>query len=232
MPQHRGKAVKRQGENEMIQKMRKKISSAASITEICLSVFILIITVFSGVSLVAELVFSIIGGEGLDYSYLFDTAIELIIAVEFVKMLSKHSMSSAIEVLVFVIAKLVIIGSARATAVDVLLFVLAFAVLFAIRKYLHIDRDLADEAGKKSAEKAAVKEMVYSADTPLKVVADDFNTAFPLYADSTVNSAVLSALSASNREISVGEKAVYDDVVMYIKSVKDGAVESVIVRSK
>ena len=134
--------------------------------------------------------------------------------------------------LVFVIAKLVIIGSARATAVDVILFVLAFAVLFAIRKYLHIDRDLADEAGKKSAEKAAVKEMVYSADTPLKVVADDFNTAFPLYADSTVNSAVLSALSASNREISVGEKAVYDDVVMYIKSVKDGAVESVIVRSK
>lgn len=216
----------------MIQNMRKKISSAASVTEICLSVFIMVITVISGILLISELVFSFIGGEGFDYNYLFDSAIELIIAVEFVKMLSKHSVGSAIEVLVFVIAKLVIIGSAQATAIDVILFVLAFAVLFAVRKYLHIDRDLTDEPGKKSAEKAAAKEMVYSADTPLKVVADDFNTAFPFYADSTVESAVLSALSASKREIAVGEKGVYDDVVMYIKSVKDGAVESVIVRSK
>ena len=73
------------------------------------------------------------------YQIFFDYSLQLIIGVEFIKMLSKHTSESAVEVLVFVIAKRVITTS-NFTSMDVLLSVVALAILFGINKYLHTNK--------------------------------------------------------------------------------------------
>lgn len=58
----------------------------------------------------------------------------LIIAIEFVKMLAKHTPGSAIDVLVFAIARKLIVN--HGSMLDSLIGVVAIAILFAVRKYL------------------------------------------------------------------------------------------------
>jgi hypothetical protein len=62
----------------------------------------------------------------------------LIIAMEFVKMLSRHTPGSAIEVLVFAMARKLIIAE-KSSAIDLLLGIIAIAVLFFVRKYLFVE---------------------------------------------------------------------------------------------
>lgn len=64
------------------------------------------------------------------------TAFTVIIGIEFLKMLSRHNMSSAVEVLLFAIARQMVIE--HTSAMENLIMVAAIAVLFIIRKYLFI----------------------------------------------------------------------------------------------
>lgn len=122
----------------MKQFLRNHISRSASYFEIILSIFILF-----AVFLVAfEAVVSLIGtvDEFFHGEYVFKihgfmvTIFELIIAVEFVKMISKHTPESTIEVLLFVIARKIVIDEPG--YVEILLGVLAIAALFLVKRYL------------------------------------------------------------------------------------------------
>lgn len=63
-------------------------------------------------------------------------AFNVVIGIEFLKMLSRHNMSSCVEVLLFAIARQMVIE--HTNAVENLLMVVSIALLFAIRKYLFI----------------------------------------------------------------------------------------------
>lgn len=63
-------------------------------------------------------------------------AFNMVIGIEFLKMLSRHNMSSAVEVLLFAIARQMVIE--HTTPVENLIMVAAIALLFLIRKYLFI----------------------------------------------------------------------------------------------
>lgn len=64
------------------------------------------------------------------------TAFTVVIGIEFLKMLSRHNMSSAIEVLLFAVARQMVIE--HTSPVENLIMVAAIAILFAIRKFLFI----------------------------------------------------------------------------------------------
>ena len=64
------------------------------------------------------------------------TAFTVVIGIEFLKMLSRHNMSSAVEVLLFAIARQMVIE--HTTPMENLIMVISIAVLFIIRKYLFI----------------------------------------------------------------------------------------------
>ena len=64
------------------------------------------------------------------------TAFTVVIRNEFLKMLSRHNMSSVVEVLLFAIARQMVIE--HTSAVENLIMVIAIAILFTIRKYLFI----------------------------------------------------------------------------------------------
>ncbi|MBU5450913.1 hypothetical protein [Acetivibrio sp. MSJd-27] len=123
---------------------RNFISKASSLVEIYISVIILIGILMLSIDVVREMISMwdhIWGSEAASHYYqiFFDYSLQLIIGVEFIKMLSKHTSESAVEVLVFVIAKRVITTS-NFTSMDVLLSVVALAILFGINKYLHTNK--------------------------------------------------------------------------------------------
>ena len=123
---------------------RNFISKASSLVEIYISVIILIGILMLSIDVVREMISMwdhIWGSEAASHYYqiFFDYSLQLIIGVEFIKMLSKHTSESAVEVLVFVIAKRVITTS-NFTSMDVLLSVVALAILFGINKYLQTNK--------------------------------------------------------------------------------------------
>lgn len=73
-------------------------------------------------------------------SYSFDVFLEysfnLVIGIEFVRMLVKHTPGSALQVLLFAIARHLVLDGG--SGVDLLLGVLAIGGIFAIRKFLYV----------------------------------------------------------------------------------------------
>lgn len=120
----------------MKMKLREKVSKASSYLEIAISVVILLSISVSLIFLVKDTVIAILDvTKDFDYTNLFAVALQLIIGVEFVKMLSKHTPESVIEVLLFVVAKRVIVDS-NSSSLEVLWGVVAIAALYAVKKFL------------------------------------------------------------------------------------------------
>lgn len=70
------------------------------------------------------------------FTFFLTHALNLVIGIEFVKMLTKHTPAAVLEVLIFTIARQLIV--AHGDGVQTLLGVLAIAVLFATRKFLFL----------------------------------------------------------------------------------------------
>lgn len=121
-----------------MQWIREKISRLSSITEIYLSLIIVVAVLLASYELLKFLVkMATSTVSPSSFQEFLGFAMALIIAVEFVKMLAKHTLGSTIEVLVFALARKLIIGE-NSRLFDLLLGVAAIAVLFAIRKFLYI----------------------------------------------------------------------------------------------
>lgn len=63
-------------------------------------------------------------------------AFNVVIGIEFLKMLCRHNMSSAVEVLLFAVARQMVVE--HTSPLENLVMVAAIAILFATRKYLFI----------------------------------------------------------------------------------------------
>lgn len=78
-----------------------------------------------------------------NYEDLLETCFNLIIGVELIRMVYHHTPNTVFEVLLFAIARQIIID--HSSAWGSLIGVCAIAVLFATRKYLFCEFDVADE---------------------------------------------------------------------------------------
>lgn len=75
-------------------------------------------------------------GNDAAFRNFLETIFDLVIGIEFVKMLSKHNLGSVIEVLLFAIARQMIVE--HMNIYESLAGVIAIGLLFAIRKFLYI----------------------------------------------------------------------------------------------
>lgn len=75
-------------------------------------------------------------GEPGTFSVFLKTVFDVVIGVEFLKMLCRHDLDSVVEVLLFAVARTLIVE--HMSSVDILIGVIAIAVLFIIRKYMFI----------------------------------------------------------------------------------------------
>ena len=70
-------------------------------------------------------------------------AFNVVIVVEFVRMLIKHSMNTIVEVLIFAIARGLVVGHEK--PVYALISIISIAILLASRKFLFCEHDFEEE---------------------------------------------------------------------------------------
>ena len=75
-------------------------------------------------------------GNDVEIRGFLERALDIVIGVEFIKMLAKHSPGSSLEVLLYAIARHMIVG--HEDAVQNLVSVVAIALIFIIRKYFFV----------------------------------------------------------------------------------------------
>ena len=130
-------------------------------------IFEIIISILVGLGLVATLVTYIIPGmvvlfeptTGTEHFLIYlEDIFNLVVGLEFMKMLCKPSSDNVIEVLVFLVSRHMIIGANG--AVDIFLSVLSVSILFMLRRLLHIIkyRDITLDLTKKSEKKEETTE--------------------------------------------------------------------------
>lgn len=121
----------------MKQYLRNRVSKTASYIEILLSFLIIIGVLIVSAIIGKELytaVASLIHGKFIfDFENFIGLIMQLIIGVEFVKMLSKHTPESTIEVLMFVVARKIIIDDPDFLQIG--LGILSIGILFVIKHF-------------------------------------------------------------------------------------------------
>ena len=117
--------------------LRSNVALAASGVEIFISIIVLIAICIVGVRVVLE-VFTLarVGDFYTGFNNFLAHAFNLIIGVEFIKMLAKHTPGSAIEVLLFAIARQMVVE--HTSPFENLIGIVTIALIFAIRKFLFV----------------------------------------------------------------------------------------------
>ena len=116
------------------------IYNVARYTEIVLSIVILIVIALSGLRLIYTTAGTSILNMDTDFFTTFlSQALSLVVGVEFVKMLCRHSAQTFVEVLLFATARQMVVEHLDPT--QTLIGIIGIGILFAIRKYLMTDSD-------------------------------------------------------------------------------------------
>lgn len=121
--------------------LRKKLNdivfTIARCTELLLSVIIMLVIMLLIVNLVSGLVqTSIFQMKAEEFNTFLSSALSLVVGIEFVKMLCKHTSSTLVEVLMFATARQMVVE--HLNPFQTLVGILAIAILFAIRKFLFL----------------------------------------------------------------------------------------------
>ena len=116
---------------------RRQIAKMASIVETAISALVLIAIVVAGLQIAVQIFGLALAPDVTDaFDTLLRNAFNVVIGVEFVKMLAKHSPGSAIEVLLFAIARQMVVE--HTSPAENLLSIIAILLIFVIRKYLFV----------------------------------------------------------------------------------------------
>lgn len=130
--------------NQINQRIRRQfkeiIYHIARYAEMLLSIVILIAIAMAAVPLVRQLGdMPMQSGDMEFFTAFLSQALSLVVGVEFVKMLCKHTAETVVEVLLFAIARQMVVE--HYGTLEILLGVLSIAALFAIRKFLLLKED-------------------------------------------------------------------------------------------
>lgn len=115
---------------------RDQIAEAAGILEVVLSGIVLVALLLSIVPLVELMPGLLTDAESIEVHTFLERALDIVIGIEFIKMLAKHSPGSVLEVLLYAIARHMIVG--HESAVENFISVASIALIFFVRKFLFV----------------------------------------------------------------------------------------------
>ena len=143
---------KRQVNHTIRKHFNEVIYNVSRYTEIALSLVILVVIALSGFRLILEVAGTSVTAMDTEFFTSFlSQALSLVVGVEFVKMLCRHSAQTVVEVLMFATARQMVVEHMKPS--QTLIGVIAIAILFAIRKFLMTeDDDMAHAPVKKHAD--------------------------------------------------------------------------------
>ena len=116
--------------------LRNFIIQSSTLLEISLSGLVLIGLLISIVPLIQWMPGLFIDGNDVQNRTFLERALDIVIGIEFIKMLAKHSPGSSLEVLLYAIARHMVIG--HESAFENLLSVAAIALIFVVRKFFFV----------------------------------------------------------------------------------------------
>ena len=116
--------------------LRNRIIDASTLLEILLSGLVLIGLLLSIVPLIKWMPGLLLDGNDAEIRTFLERALDIVIGIEFIKMLAKHSPGSSLEVLLYAIARHLVVG--HDSAVENLLSVGAIALIFVVRKFFFV----------------------------------------------------------------------------------------------
>lgn len=145
-------------------------------------------------------------------------AFNLVIGIEFIKMLCKHTPETVIEVLLFAIARQLIVE--HTTTMENLVGIISIGILFATRKYLFYNFDEVDKTIYRGNEIVKRINLLEHLDIPF----DD--------KDETLEDIVLREIEARNLEIGTGVCIYYPGFALRIAKIKNNVITRVeVIRS-
>ena len=115
---------------------RDQIAEAAGILEVVLSGIVLVALLMSIVPLVELMPGLLTDADSLEIRTFLERALDIVIGIEFIKMLAKHSPGSSLEVLLYAIARHMVVG--HESAMENLLSVSAIALIFIVQRFFFV----------------------------------------------------------------------------------------------
>ena len=116
--------------------LRNFIIQSSTLLDISLSGLVLIGLLISIVPLIQWMPGLFIDGNDVEIRTFLERALDIVIGIEFIKMLAKHSPGSSLEVLLYAIARHMVVG--HESALENLLSVGAIALIFVVRKFFFV----------------------------------------------------------------------------------------------
>ena len=110
------------------------LEKVAKAIEIVIALVLLVIVVVKIIEVAFDLTGFPVGFLTMEFAGILSVTLNLVIGVEFTKMLIKHTPESVVDVLLFAIARQMVVYHER--TLDLLIGVLAISGLFAIKKVL------------------------------------------------------------------------------------------------
>ena len=116
-------------------KLNELIYAISRYTEIALSAIMLMVIIVLIIPMIYNFIsIPLLSIKASQFNEFLGNILTLIIGVEFVKMLAKHTAENLLEVLMFAIARQMIVE--HLDMIDTLIGIISIAIIFAVRKYL------------------------------------------------------------------------------------------------
>lgn len=125
---HFSRTVLHNGEERVKRIFRDQLAELAGLLEVGISLLV--------VPLIKMLPGLLVDTNEVEISLFLQRALDIVIGIEFIKMLAKHSPGSALEVLLYAIARHMIVG--HESAVENFISVASIALIFFVRKFLFV----------------------------------------------------------------------------------------------
>lgn len=124
-------------EKKAIARFSIRLEHIMDLLEIVLAVAIMIGFLASFVPLIMEIpMLASYAKERVAYGEFLSHAFNLVVGIEFIKMLTKHTPGSVLEVMMFAIARHLVLEGGN--AMENLLSVISIGVIFLIKKYIYV----------------------------------------------------------------------------------------------
>ena len=124
------------GEERVKRIFRDQLAELAGLLEVGISLLVVVALMLAVVPLIKMLPGLLVDTNEVEISLFLQRALDIVIGIEFIKMLAKHSPGSALEVLLYAIARHMIVG--HESAVEKFISVASIALIFFVRKFLFV----------------------------------------------------------------------------------------------
>lgn len=135
------------------EKVQAILHEIAFYLELIAALLVVILIVFQIVGLGIDMLSDVSVLTDSDFfTHFLELALNIVVGIEFLKMLCRHNMDAVIEVLLFTLARHLIVN--QHSMVEGLLCIVSIAILFVVRKYLFVPKiDKDPLAEKEKAER-------------------------------------------------------------------------------